>query len=556
MIQHKLFLATAALATTLSVQAQDVDCDFETQDYQSVSTYDSWVDSPLRTGVLAGHAKVVENPYKDDDNASDSVVAFQRSRYGGQFYGARIDLNEPFSLSTTTQYVHAYIYSPKGGTVGLVGLGCCGNLEAELGTEVEQFIVLGNKDIEAGTWTDAVFPISGNEDVRVYSLVIAPDASINPASGEDFMVYIDNITLNSSASPRISIGEYALNFDADQAVTRTDRYLSRMSFRAGSKSAGITATTKCRSTVYVDMTEDFTINVQAGDLMRATYTWTGSYMHSYTYADWGNDGKFDVDLESDEPAVDSDLMTYSYYNGTDSEGKTKASGVGVTTPTYYIPENQARGIYRGRTKIDWNNVDPAGNISSDNNIVDNGGNIVDYLINVYTDNVSLNVTSRMCTVTLQDGSALPDSVAFNEDLNLTVNMDEGYYIQSLEITHGYNLTGDQYIHGNRQYSTDTLDCEGLTDITIPASLVDGDLSITVNFTNTPPVGITQASAASPIDVSVEGNAIVLRSEKAQPYKVVTTDGRTIAQGTVNGTKKLPNLVTGVYVVNDKKCVIN
>lgn len=555
MIQHRLFLATAALAASLGIQAQTVDCDFETQDYQSVSTYDPWEASPLRTGELTGHARVVGNPYKDDSNASDSVVGFQRSRYGGQFYGARIDLNEPFALSTTTQYVHAYIYLPEDGTVGLVGLGNCENL-SDLGTDIEQFIVLANRTIEGGQWVDAVFPVKGNDDARVYSLVIAPDASINPASGEDFMVYIDNITVNSSASPRISLGEYAINFDADQAMTRTDRHLDRMTFRAGSKSAGLTATSACRSTVYVDMTEDFTINVQAGDLMRATYVWTGNSMHSYTYADWGNDGKFNVDLESETPAEDSDLLAYSYYNGYNSNGESKAQGVGITSPTYYIPSDQPRGIYRGRTKIDWNNIDPAGNIDSDNYIVDNGGNIVDYLINVYTDNVSLNINARMCSVTLQDGSVLPDSVAFGEDLDLRVVMDEGYYIQSLEITHGYNLNGEQYIHGNRQYSTDTLDCEGLTNITIPSSLVDGDLSVTVNFTNTPPVGITQAEAVSQVGVSVEGTAIVLRSESAQPYKVVTSDGRIIAQGKVNGTKKLPNLTPGVYVVNGTKCVIN
>ena len=97
------------------------------------------------------------------------------------------------------------------------------------------------------SWADAVFPIKGNENARIMSLVIAPDACINPGDGEDFMAYIDNITVNETASPRISTGEYALNFDTDQTMTRTDRHLDRMAFRAGTVTSS-TATTQCRST--------------------------------------------------------------------------------------------------------------------------------------------------------------------------------------------------------------------------------------------------------------------------------------------------------------------
>lgn len=97
----------AALATALGANAQTTQCDFETEDYAGVSTYDSWVDSPMRDARFANHARVVNNPYKDDTNPTDKVVGFQRSRYGGMFYGARIDLNEPIVLSPTEQYVHA-----------------------------------------------------------------------------------------------------------------------------------------------------------------------------------------------------------------------------------------------------------------------------------------------------------------------------------------------------------------------------------------------------------------------------------------------------------------
>ena len=46
MTLHKSFAAMAALAMALGANAQTTQCDFETEDYAGVSTYDSWVDSP------------------------------------------------------------------------------------------------------------------------------------------------------------------------------------------------------------------------------------------------------------------------------------------------------------------------------------------------------------------------------------------------------------------------------------------------------------------------------------------------------------------------------
>lgn len=89
---------------------------------------------------------------------------------------------------------------------------------------------------------------------------------------------------------------------------------------------------------------------------------------------------------------------------------------------------------------------------------------------------------------MADGSALPDSIPFDENLNLSVKMDDGYYLTGLRITHGYNFNGDQYIHGNRQWSVDTIQCDTQTSITIPASMIDGDVSVSVLFTNIPPRG--------------------------------------------------------------------
>ena len=520
----------AALATALGANAQTTQCDFETQDYAGVSTYDSWTDSPMRDARFANHARVVDNPYKDDVNPTDKVVGFQRSRYGGMFYGARIDLNEPIALSPTEQYVHAFIYSPKGGRVGLVALGKRATF-ADQEPDAEQLITLGTMEIPAGAWADAVFPIKGNENARIMSLVIAPDACINPGDGEDFMAYIDNITVNNSAIPRVAAGDYALNFSDDADMTRSDRHLDGISFSANGVTSSTTTPT-CSSKVYADLTSQFIVSVKPGDRVNITYDWTGRvgdwdwndweykyyyWMHNYTYVDWDNDGKFDVDY--DTPTQSRDLMSFSYYNGRNSEGNSAAKAPSnFNAPSYTVPADQPYGFYRGRTKIDWDNIDPAGNTASNNYIIDTGGNIVDYIINVHGDEVNLNVDARMCTVTQADGNALPSTVAFGRDFPLSVVMDEGFQLDGLSVTHGHNLNGPQYVHGNRQWRTDTLRFEGQAHLTLPAEWIDGDVSVSVLFSNFTP--------NFPYDASKVYRVYNVRAKESLTSESMSTDGAT------------------------------
>ena len=470
----------AALATALGANAQTTQCDFETQDYAGVSTYDSWTDSPMRDARFANHARVVDNPYKDDVNPTDKVVG----------------------------YVHAFIYSPKGGQVGLVALGKRATF-ADQEPDAEQLITLGTMEIPAGAWADAVFPIKGNENARIMSLVIAPDACTNPGDGDDFMAYIDNITVNNSAAPRVASGDYALNFADDQAMTRTDRHLDGISFNANGVTSSTTTPT-CSSTVYADLTGQFTVSVQPGDRVAPTYEWTGAtgwlikkyWMHNYTYVDWDNDGKFDVDYNT--PTQSRDLMSFSYYNGKNSEGSSADKfSYDFSAPAYTVPADQPYGFYRGRTKIDWDNIDPAGSTVTNNDIIKNGGNIVDYLINVHG----------------ADGNALPATIAFGRDFPLHVQMDEGFQLDGLSVKHGHNLNGAQYVHGNRQWRTDTLRFEGLSTLTLPAEWIDGDVSVSVLFSNFTP--------NFPYDVDKVYNVYSVRAEESLTSEQASTDGATM-----------------------------
>ena len=62
-------------------------------------------------------------------------------------------------------------------------------------------------------------------------------------------------------------------------------------------------------------------------------------------------------------------------------------------------------------------------------------------------------------------------------------MDGDYVLKGLLIKHGYNLSGEQYVNGNRQWNTVTLNLSDDGLVTIPAEYIDGDLNVEILFTN-------------------------------------------------------------------------
>ena len=140
-----------------------------TEEYQSLGVYDTWEQSPFRTGVLNGsnYVKLVTNPDMEEKevpgvatNTSENALAVQRSRYGSNTFGARIDLNEPFCLGTSKKYVHVLVNKPagEGSEVMLIGLGKRHDWEGQK-PETEQFWVTASLSTQ-GQWNDLVFPIT------------------------------------------------------------------------------------------------------------------------------------------------------------------------------------------------------------------------------------------------------------------------------------------------------------------------------------------------------------------------------------------------------------
>ena len=159
-LQH--LLPVAALALPLAASAQTVTLptlDFESTAWQSLGVFDTWEASPFRTGALTGNCALLSNPTTGELNPIDGtpvnpsakVLAVQRSRYGSNTFGARITLNQPFDLTPTPKYVHAWIHTPKAGRAMIIGLGKRKDRPGQ-SDEVVQFAQITGSALEADKW--------------------------------------------------------------------------------------------------------------------------------------------------------------------------------------------------------------------------------------------------------------------------------------------------------------------------------------------------------------------------------------------------------------------
>lgn len=484
-----IFYLTAIALMPLTVSAQGIN--FETKDYKSIGVYDTWEQSPFRTGVLQGRALVVDNPdLRPDDamgqvpNASARVLAVQRSRYGSNTFGVRIDLNQCFELTPTTQYVHVMIHKPKAGRVMLVGLGKRRERMAQ-SNETEQFWVQSVTTVTPDMWCDAVFPIKGAEGIDIYSLVVVPYLESSHQLTEDFMAYVDDIVINDVPESRTQRDDYAIRFPKEQVYTHTSRHIDSVTLSSPSDGTQ-TIAVPAKATVYTDLT-DRQLRAKAGQTVGVTFGYTGAWMHGYVYLDRGNDGKFSFGVDtSGKPLPNSDLMAYSYANGRNSSGAAvtdKGPSV-LNPPTFTLPPDLVPGLYRMRFKVDWDALDAGGQTDAANGIIQNGGGIIDVMLNVHNDMVSVSDNQLNGEVLAGDGSKLDNYLtAFGQPLVIKMNPEKGFTYEGITIRHGYRLAGDAVIHGNRLWHETFIPAKVFKNdrLSIPAELVDGDLLISAKF---------------------------------------------------------------------------
>lgn len=299
---------------------------------------------------------------------------------------------------------------------------------------------------------------------------------------------IATFILTAAITPATMLAQsaYPVNFDENEAATNTGRYTNAILLSSSYGTQQIDVNQKTEKRLYIKRLDDC-LRAKIGETVSVGFNWKGTWMCGYAYIDFGKDGKYDVDYDDNGVNAMKDLMTYSMYKNKDSKGATVSGEPSINPPSFAIPTDAKPGIYRMRYKVDWDSVDPGGNISN-NGIKKNGGVIVDTRINVHgeTAHVTVKGTDPLKgTVTLGDQYTELNNqdVEFGKDLTIAVGVMDGYDFISLSVKHGYGLDGDAVVDGLRQWQENTImayTAKG-DKLTIPASYIDGDVEITVNF---------------------------------------------------------------------------
>lgn len=554
----KNILATCGLLFCTSLlhaqTTEEVRIDFENQNYKALGVYDTWLKSPFRSqnkqaAVLEGNVQVVSNIDKNYEeilkatpNASDNVLGFQRSRFGSNTFGARIDLKQPFALTKETKYVHVMIHKPKAGRTMLIGLGKRTD-RAGQSTDTEQFWELSTREVEPNKWVDAVFPVKGAGGIEIHSLVVVVDCEDTNGLKDDFLAYIDNIVVNNEAFTTTNREDYPMNYNKDAKCSRTDRGLKGISL--GDQTFNVYGDITTSTPAYTYLSKQAFL-AKPGETLNPAVQYKGIWMHSYVYLDLNNNGRFEPKVEGGQivPNAGNELLAYSFLGGEDensgfNSAGTEISGNGRNTlvmPEFTLPSDLQHGFYRMRYKVDWNSADAGGSIENNNHILNNGGGAIDVRLNVHGDNVKIYQGALNGKVVAEDGTELNGiSIPFGKPYTIKMKPEHGFNFSGLKVRHGYNLTGDSISHGTYQYVDELIPRERFNadgTFTLPAEMIDGDVSLEGIFIDaktalTYEVYFNNEFVYSTVVNGAKTGAVTIPEGLSRDYVELTADKQTI-----------------------------
>lgn len=554
----KNILATCGLLFCTSLlhaqTTEEVRIDFENQNYKALGVYDTWHKSPFRSqnkqaAALEGNVQVVSNIDKNYDeilkatpNASNNVLGFQRSRFGSNTFGARIDLKQPFALTKETKYVHVMIHKPKAGRTMLIGLGKRTD-RAGQSVDTEQFWELSTREVEPNKWVDAVFPVKGAGGIEIHSLVVVVDCEDTNGLKDDFLAYIDNIVVNNEAFTTTNREDYPMNYNKDAKCSRTDRGLKGISL--GDQTFNVYGDITTSTPAYTYLSKQAFL-AKPGETLNPAVQYKGIWMHSYVYLDLNNNGRFEPKVEGGQivPNAGNELLAYSFLGGEDensgyNSAGTEISGNGRNTlvmPEFTLPSDLQHGFYRMRYKVDWNSADAGGSIENNNHILNNGGGAIDVRLNVHGDNVKIYQGALNGKVVAEDGTELNGiSIPFGKPYTIKMKPEHGFNFSGLKVRHGYNLTGDSISHGTYQYVDELIPRERFNadgTFTLPAEMIDGDVSLEGIFIDaktalTYEVYFNNEFVYSTVVNGAKTGAVTIPEGLSRDYVELTADKQTI-----------------------------
>jgi hypothetical protein len=227
-------------------------------------------------------------------------------------------------------------------------------------------------------------------------------------------------------------GTYPVNFPKNTTATRTDRKLNAVSLTAaGGEKQTLNVT---GSKVYNDLTtkESNYLKCLPGESLTAELSYTGTWMHGYVFIDENNDKQFSF-AEGNTDQKGTEVKSFSFYSGdfnNDASGYNSAGSYitgnsrnTMACPSFLAPAES--GTYRIRFKVDWNSVDPGGQLAADgtptgsNGIIANGGFIVDAIL-IVGDATGIDV--------VETTTVLPVYTIDGRRVNKLQNLPKGIYI--------------------------------------------------------------------------------------------------------------------------------
>ena len=288
--------------------------------------------------------------------------------------------------------------------------------------------------------------------VQQYSEDILPGNIVKDGKVTIPAEYIDGDVVLTASFVKGGVGQggngYALSFDKDAEVTNIPNSIvvCGNTFDVNGSKA------------YYDFTSLPVAMYGVRDVEVEFETATGKT--NYLYIDLNNDGKFVALLNDDgSPAMSSELVAI--------DGDL----------SYTLPQLLADGIYRARVKVDVDNLNSDGS----QDIIEKGGYIADFLLNVSVGNKRLEQYTVDGSIDCTDNMALPLVVTPGLGFDIVLRGAPGYKCNKVLVRHGHNLDGEQYVNGNRQWHEEVLDVDGNNKAIVPARCIDGDVALYAEF---------------------------------------------------------------------------
>lgn len=270
--------------------------------------------------------------------------------------------------------------------------------------------------VELGGGKFAFNAYPGHANANLGYMCAAPqlDAPVSVWGSDDagsawVLIENPNVTLGEIVEPElpeqpeIGVVDYTPRFTGVKTANHTEpRWIQTITLSSTEYSdepANTLSVDNSARLCYNDYSDEVTMKAVAGEeVTLAVDLGEASWMNAYVYIDTDADGFTAGISESDNWTPTGDLVSYSFYNNNDAYDNNGWNSVGevitgnarstVALPSFVVPTEP--GVYRMRVKLDWCNIDPAGD--SDGKFGDfmaNGGQIVDFMIEVVGDETEI-----------------------------------------------------------------------------------------------------------------------------------------------------------------------